>query len=61
MLVRTPWSEGGLQGEYREPNPELSFRNFVTSLLARAIAVARAQSPDPATPPKIEAGPDEPE
>lgn len=34
----------GLKGEYSEPNPELSFRNFVTSLLGRAIAVAKTQS-----------------
>jgi hypothetical protein len=49
--------EGGLKGEYREPNLELSFHNFVTSLLARAIAVARTQQPGPSEPPKIEAGP----
>jgi hypothetical protein len=49
--------EGGLRGEYREPNLELSFRNFAASLLARAIAVAKTQPPGPATPPKIEAGP----
>jgi len=49
--------EGGRKGQYREPNPELSFRNFVTSLLARAIAVARTQPPGPPAPPKIEAGP----
>jgi hypothetical protein len=39
--------EGGRQGDYREPNAELSFQNFVTSLLARAIACAKA-SPRPA-------------
>jgi len=49
--------EGGLKGEYREPNLELSFHNFATSLLARAIAVARTQPPGPSEPPKIEAGP----
>ena len=48
--------EGGVQGEYREPSPELSFRNFVTSLLGRAIAVARMQPPGPAEPPKVETG-----
>jgi hypothetical protein len=37
--------KGGLKGAYREPSEELSFRNFVTSLLARAIAVAKTQSP----------------
>src|SRR5437763_601991 len=47
---------GGLKGKYREPNPELSFRNFVASLLARAIAVAQTQPPGPATPPKVEIG-----
>jgi hypothetical protein len=49
--------EGGLRGNYREPNPELSFCNFVTSLLARAAAVALMQPPGPAAPPKVEAGP----
>jgi hypothetical protein len=53
--------EGGLKGKYREPNPELSFRNFVTSLLARAIAVAQTQPPGPDSPPKVEAGPAEEE
>ena len=33
----------GLNGSYREPAPELSFRNFVVSLLAKALAVARAE------------------
>lgn len=45
--------KGGLKGEYREPNPELGFHPFVTSLLARAIAVARTQSAWPDRPPKI--------
>lgn len=49
--------EGGIRGEYREPNAELSFRNFVTSLLARAIAVATTQPPGPSAPPKVEEGP----
>ena len=49
--------EGGLRGEYREPNPELSFHGFVASLLGRAIAVARTQPPGPAVPPRVEAGP----
>jgi hypothetical protein len=47
----------GKKGAYREPNPELSFRTFVTSLLARAVAAALTQPPGPADPPKIEAGP----
>jgi Restriction endonuclease XhoI len=49
--------EGGLNGEFREPNSELSFKNFITSLLARAIAMARTQPPGPPAPPKVEAGP----
>lgn len=44
----------GLKGKYSEPNAELSFRNFVTSLLARAIAVAKTQPPGPPAPPQIE-------
>jgi hypothetical protein len=51
--------DGGLKGDYREPNAELSFRNFVTSLLGRAIAVAQTQPPGPALPPQVEAGPTE--
>jgi len=34
--------EGGLRGSYREPDPELTFEKFIASLLARAIAMARA-------------------
>jgi hypothetical protein len=52
--------EGGLKGAYREPNPELSFHNFATSLLARAFAVAQTQPPGPPEPPKVEAGPASP-
>ena len=48
--------EGGIKGDYSEPNPELSFHTFVTSLLARAIAVARTQPPGPPAPPKVETG-----
>jgi hypothetical protein len=51
--------EAGLKGEYREMNPELSFRQFMTSLLARALAVARMQPQGPSAPPKIEVGPPE--
>jgi hypothetical protein len=47
----------GKRGQYREPSVELSFRNFMTSLLARAIAVAQAQPPGPPSPPSIEVGP----
>ncbi len=49
--------KGGLKGEYREPNAELSFHNFVTSLLARAIAVAQTQPPGPPALPRLEVGP----
>jgi hypothetical protein len=49
--------EDGLKGGYRELNPKLSFRQFMTSLLARAIAVAKMQPPGPPAAPKIEAGP----
>jgi hypothetical protein len=51
--------EGGLRGEYREPSAELSFQTFVTSLLGRAIAVARMQPSGPAESPRIEVGPAE--
>ncbi len=33
----------GSTGAYREPSPELSFANFITSLLAKAIAVSKTQ------------------
>jgi hypothetical protein len=33
----------GLKGLYKEPAPELSFQNFVESLLAKAIAVAKSK------------------
>ena len=46
----------GLTGAYREPSAELSFQTFVTSLLGRAIAVARMQSPGPEEPPRVEVG-----
>lgn len=57
-LLLTP-RDKGLAGEYTEPNTELSFRNFVVSLTARAFAVAQTQPPGPPEPPKIEAGPPE--
>jgi hypothetical protein len=34
-------AEGGLKGEYLEPNQELSFANFAASLSARAGAFAK--------------------
>jgi hypothetical protein len=37
-------STDGAKGIYREPAPELSFENFITSLLAKAIAISKAQS-----------------
>lgn len=48
--------EEGLEGIYHEPNNELSFHTFVTSLLGRAIAVATMQPSEPFEPPKIEIG-----
>jgi hypothetical protein len=49
--------KAGLKGVYREPNPELRFLTFATSLLGRAVAVAQTQPPEPSLPPKIDAGP----
>ncbi len=36
-------ARAGRKGLYREPAPELSFQNFIASLLAKAIAVARTE------------------
>jgi hypothetical protein len=36
-------AKDGPKGVYREPTPELSFENFISSLLAKAIAVAKTQ------------------
>ncbi|MDZ4687388.1 MAG: PaeR7I family type II restriction endonuclease [Planctomycetaceae bacterium] len=47
----------GVNGAYREPSVELSFKTFVTSLLGRAIAIAQMQPSGPPDPPKIEVGP----
>jgi hypothetical protein len=33
----------GIKGRYKEPAPELCFQNFVESLMARAIAVAKSK------------------
>jgi len=33
----------GAKGLYREPSPELTFENFLSSLLAKAIAIAKTQ------------------
>ncbi len=43
----------GLKGRYTEPSPELSFRNFLTPLLGRAMAAAQSQPPAPPAPPKV--------
>jgi hypothetical protein len=44
----------GPTAAYSEPTAELSFRNFITPLLGRALAVAAAQPPAPPTPPRVE-------
>ncbi len=36
-------STDGVRGEYREPVPELKFANFISSLLAKAIACKKTQ------------------
>lgn len=36
-------SSDGVRGQYREPVPELSFANFVSSLMAKAIALRKTQ------------------
>jgi hypothetical protein len=46
--------EGGLEGKYQEPNPELSFQNFITSLLAHAMAAALMDPSDKGSAPRIE-------
>jgi hypothetical protein len=48
--------EAGVEGIYSEPNAELSFRTFVTSLLGRAMAVAQTQTSEPSESSKIEVG-----
>lgn len=45
-LVLSP-SAGGIEGECRQPNPELNLRNFAASLIARASAMTRLH-PKPA-------------
>lgn len=47
----------GAKGKYHEPNPELGFAPFVTSLFGKAAAVAQMQPPGPPAPPKVETGP----
>lgn len=49
--------QDGLSGSYREPNQELGFANFITSLLGRAVAIAQTQPPGPPAPPQVEVGP----
>jgi len=41
LLLST--KQGGRKGKYREPSKELTFQNFATSLLARAIAFAKTR------------------
>lgn len=36
-------AKDGSKGKYREPAPELNFANFISSLMAKAIAVAKTQ------------------
>lgn len=36
-------AKSGSRGRYQEPVPELRFKNFMTSLLARAISIARTK------------------
>src|SRR5208337_2257809 len=36
-------AKDGVRGMYREPAPELGFQNFIASLMAKAIAVAKSQ------------------
>lgn len=40
-------STSGPQGGYREPNPELTFRKFAESLIARAVAHVKTAPPNP--------------
>jgi hypothetical protein len=47
LLSAVPQGRG--PATYREPNPELSFANFVASLLGHATAIARTQPPPAAT------------
>jgi hypothetical protein len=51
----------GPKGGYREPNAELSFRTFLTSLLGRTMAVATTQSPGPAQPPRVDVREEDPQ
>ncbi len=37
-------AKDGPKGKYREPAPERNFQNFIASLMAKAIAVARAEN-----------------
>ena len=36
-------AKDGTKGLYREPALELNFQNFITSLVAKAIAVAKTE------------------
>jgi len=43
LLLSNPWIAARIEGRYLEPAPELNFQNFVESLLAKAIAVAKSK------------------
>ena len=36
--------KGGVKGDYKQPSSELTFENFMASLLARAISIAKTKS-----------------
>ena len=48
-LIMSPEAAGQAKGQYIEPSPELTFRNFATSLVAHAIATARMHPAPAAT------------
>lgn len=52
-LLLSP-KETGKSGDYSEPNSELSFLTFMTSLFAKASAVAQLQPSEPKALPKID-------
>jgi len=42
FLLSSP--KGGMKGDYREPDPELTFEKFITSLLVRATSIAKTRN-----------------
>jgi len=42
FLLSSP--KGGTKGDYREPDPELTFEKFITSLLVRATSIAKTRN-----------------